>query len=144
MSIGERIIDLRKNVGLSQGKLASLLDVSRQAVSKWENDQSCPDTIKMIQLADVLNTDIEYLATGRHAQTQKEEVIIKIPEMQEKIVEKIVEKPIVQYIEKTISVPVEKIILKRIIRYRYIRNPIEFFLVGFLCFFLGFLVGAVL
>ena len=65
MSIGERITSLRKQQNLSQGKLASILEVSRQAVSKWENDLAAPDTLKLIQLADVLKTDVEYLATGR-------------------------------------------------------------------------------
>ena len=65
MSIGERITDLRKGKNLSQGQLASLLEVSRQAVSKWENDTASPDTLRLIQLADVLSTDVEYLATGK-------------------------------------------------------------------------------
>ena len=65
MSIGERIATLRKEHDISQGQLASLLDVSRQAVSKWENDSSSPDTLRLIQLADVLDTDVEYLATGK-------------------------------------------------------------------------------
>ena len=63
MSIGERITDLRKRKNLSQGQLASLLEVSRQAVSKWENDSASPDTLRLIRLADVLSTDVEYLAT---------------------------------------------------------------------------------
>ena len=52
MSIGERIADLRKAQNLSQGQLADLMEVSRQAVSKWETDQSSPDTIRLIKLAD--------------------------------------------------------------------------------------------
>ena len=59
MSIGERIIELRAQQNISQVQLAKMLDVSRQAVSKWENDQTAPDTIKLIQLADVLDTDVE-------------------------------------------------------------------------------------
>ena len=43
MSIGERITELRKAASLSQGQLAERMDVSRQAVSKWENDLSTPD-----------------------------------------------------------------------------------------------------
>ena len=67
MSIGERIAVLRKERNISQAQLARALNVSRQAVSKWENDQTAPDTIKLIQLADLLGTDSEYLATGKHA-----------------------------------------------------------------------------
>lgn len=65
MSIGERITQLRKQRNISQGDLAKALDISRQAVSKWENDQSSPDTIRLIQLAEVLDTQVEYLATDR-------------------------------------------------------------------------------
>jgi transcriptional regulator with XRE-family HTH domain len=57
MSIGERICTLRKERNISQAQLAKILDVSRQAVSKWENDLCAPDTIKLIQLADILNTE---------------------------------------------------------------------------------------
>lgn len=79
MSIGERITELRKKSGLSQGELASIMNVSRQAVSKWENDTSSPDTIRLIQLADVLNTEVEYLATGRMPVYEKppEEIVFQ-------------------------------------------------------------------
>ena len=65
MSVGARIIELRKERNLSQGQLATALEVSRQAVSKWENGLAVPDTQKMIRLAEVLDTEVEYLATGR-------------------------------------------------------------------------------
>ena len=65
MSIGERILTLRKTKAISQGDLAKQLGVSRQAVSKWENDQSSPDTLNLIKLADLLDTEVSYLATGR-------------------------------------------------------------------------------
>ena len=152
MSIGERITSLRKEANLSQGKLASLLEVSRQAVSKWENDQATPDTLKLIQLADVLKTDVEYLATGR--ESKSEPIVVKVPEIQEKIVEK----PVVQYVEKTVEKPVyvekpvirtveklvEKPIIKRIVRVRYLRNPLEFLGLAIVCFLRGILIGKIL
>ena len=153
MSIGERITDLRKAGNISQGKLASLLDVSRQAVSKWENDQSAPDTIKLIQLAEVLKTDVEYLATGKKAELKIEKVIVKVPEIQEKIVEKTVEKPVIRYVEKpviryvekpviqTVEKLVEKPVIKRMVRVKYLRNPFEFIALGAVCFLLGILLG---
>ena len=145
MSIGERITSLRKAQSLSQGKLASILEVSRQAVSKWENDQATPDTLKLIQLADVLKTDVEYLATGRETEAKVEQVIVKVPEIQEKIVEKTVEKPVVRYIEKpvikTVEKLVEKPVIRKIVRVRYLRNPFEFIVFGVLCFLLGLLIG---
>lgn len=145
MSIGERIADLRKAGNISQGKLASLLDVSRQAVSKWENDQSAPDTLKLIQLAEVLKTDVEYLATGKKAEPKVEKVIVTVPEIQEKIVEKTVEKPVIRYVEKpviqTVEKLVEKPVIKRMVRVKYLRNPFEFIALGAVCFLLGILLG---
>lgn len=153
MSIGERITDLRKGKNLSQGQLASLLDVSRQAVSKWENDTASPDTLRLIQLADVLDTDVEYLATGKKPEPKIQRIYVNVPEIREKIVEKPVEKKVIQYIEKPVYVEkpvvqtVEKVVekpvvkLKRVIRYRYLRNPLELFLLGVGCFVLGVLVG---
>lgn len=64
MSIGMRINELRKQNNISQGQLAVMMDVSRQAVSKWENDSSTPDALKLIKLADIFNVDVEFLATG--------------------------------------------------------------------------------
>ncbi len=153
MSIGERITDLRKGKNLSQGQLASLLEVSRQAVSKWENDTASPDTLRLIQLADVLDTDVEYLATGKKTEPKIQRIYVNVPEIREKIVEKPVEKKVIQYIEKPVYVEkpvvqtVEKVVekpvvkLKRVIRYRYLRNPLELFLLGAGCFVLGVLVG---
>ena len=106
MSIGERITELRMKQNMSQVQLAKLLDVTRQAVSKWENDQAAPDTIKLIQLADLLDVDVEYLATGRVNQpkvvttTQTVEKIVEKPVVT--TVERIVEKPVVQFIDKPV------------------------------------------
>lgn len=150
MSIGERITDLRKGKNLSQGQLASLLEISRQAVSKWENDTASPDTLRLIQLADVLSTDVEYLATGKKSKPQIQRVYV--PEIREKIIEKPVEKKVIEYVEKPVvqTVEVEKVVekpvikVKRVIRYRYLRNPMEFVLLGIGCFLLGILVGYLL
>ena len=156
MSIGELIAELRKAEKLSQGQLASLLDVSRQAVSKWENDQSTPDTLKLIQLADVLKTDVEYLSTGRVIEPKIEHVIVKVPEIQEKIiekpviqyVEKTVEKPVIRYVEKpvvqTVETTVEKPVIRKVVRFRYLRNPIEYFGLAFISFLIGVIVGKIL
>lgn len=145
MSIGERITSLRRDAELSQGQLAAILEVSRQAVSKWENDQTSPDTLKLIRLADVLKTDVEYLATGRKKEPIVQEVIVKVPEIQEKIVEKTVEKPVFRYIEKpvvqTVEKLVEKPVIKRVTRVRYLRNPFEFVLFGAICFVIGLIIG---
>ena len=53
MTIGERIAKCRKEKNLSQEYIAELLDVSRQAVSKWETNQTEPDTSNLIELARI-------------------------------------------------------------------------------------------
>lgn len=145
MSIGERIAILRKDQNLSQGQLADAMGVSRQAVSKWENDLSAPDSIKMIQLAQILDTDVEYLTTGRKNFAIRPPVVIKtvetvekvvekpVVEVVEKIVERVVEQPVVQYVDKPVY--------KKIYRTRYIRNPIEYMIVAVVAFLVGLLLG---
>ena len=52
MTIGEKITELRNSEGISQERLAEILSVSRQAVSKWEMDQALPGIDKIVQLSD--------------------------------------------------------------------------------------------
>lgn len=156
MSIGERITSLRKERQISQGQLAQALDVSRQAVSKWETDQSSPDTINLIRLADILDTDVEYLATGRKSYGRRPPVVIKTTEVVERVVEKpvvqvvekivetTVEKPVVQYVEQPTIRYVEKPVVKTVTRVKYRRNPIELLLLSILCFAVGLLIGYLL
>lgn len=65
MSMGKRICEARKNKGYTQEYVASQLGVSRQAVFKWEKDQTCPDTSNLIALAALLDTSVDYLAKGK-------------------------------------------------------------------------------
>ena len=67
MTVGQRIAKCRKQKNLSQEYIAEQLDVSRQAVSKWENDLTEPDTGNLIQLAKVFGVSVEYLANGEEA-----------------------------------------------------------------------------
>ncbi len=149
MSLGERIIELRKAAGLSQYDLANAMEVSRQAVSKWESDQSSPDARNLVRLTEVLDTDIEYLTTGRRTFGRRPPVVIKTTET----VEKVVEKPVVQVVEKVVervfpSPPliqtVEKPVVKKVYRTKYVRNPAELAIIGAICFFLGLIVGKLL
>ena len=154
MSIGQRIIELRKEKNISQNQLARALSISRQAVSKWENDLSSPDSMKMIKLAEVLDTDVEFLTTGRQVVPSRPPVVLTTVETVE--VEKVVEKPVVQVVEKIVErkveVPVEvpvveyveKPVIKRMTRTRYVRNPLEYALIGVGAFVLGLLLGLVI
>lgn len=148
MSVGERILELRKAAGISQLDISRALDISRQAVSKWENDASSPDVMNLIKLADLLDTDVEYLATGRKSFGRRPPVVIKTTET----VEKIVEKPVVQtvetvvehIVEKPVYKTIEKPVIKKVYRKQYIRNPREYLLVGLLSFVIGLILGLLL
>ena len=54
-TMGKRISDLRKAKGMTQDQLAQIMGVSAQAVSKWENDLSCPDISLLSQLSEALS-----------------------------------------------------------------------------------------
>lgn len=156
MSVGERITALRKASTLSQSQLAEMMSVSRQAVSKWESDQSSPDTLHLIKLADALDTDVEYLATGNHSTIRQPPQVVtlvrNVDRVVEKpvIVEKIVEVPVevqketIKYIEKPVIQFVDKPCVKRVSRVKYLRNPVEFLIVGAASFLLGLLTGIII
>ncbi len=148
MSIGERISELRKQQNISQGQLAKALDVSRQAVSKWENDQTAPDTINLIRLADLLGTDTEYLATGAHSKIKSPPSVVTVVQKVDHVVEKVVEKPV--EVEKIVEVErvVERVVevprVKKVTRVKYLRNPLEFAAVGFFGLVIGVIIGLLL
>lgn len=70
MNLGEKIYELRTKKNLSQGDLADKLDVSRQSVSKWENNTAIPDLDKLIKLCDVFEISLDEL-TGREKIEEK-------------------------------------------------------------------------
>ena len=66
-TLGLRIGMLRRQKGLKQDEIAEMLNVTPQAVSKWENDQTCPDISLLPQLADMLGVTVDELLTGKSA-----------------------------------------------------------------------------
>ena len=126
MNIGERITTLRKDKDISQAELAKRLSVSRQAVSKWEQGTSTPDTERLIQLAEILDTEVEYLATGVHPEPGS--VVLNVVETVERVQEKVVVKEVVRHVRRK---PVKK-------------NPIDYWIVGGAGFVLGLLLGLLL
>ncbi len=66
MSLGEKLLYLRKKEGLSQEDVAEKLGVSRQTVSKWETDQTVPELIKAKLLSQLYNVSYDYLISGSH------------------------------------------------------------------------------
>lgn len=63
-TLGKRISDLRHKKELKQDELAEMLSVSPQAVSKWENDQTCPDISLLPLLSKILGVSVDELLLG--------------------------------------------------------------------------------
>ena len=61
MTVGEKIVKLRKEQNLTQEQFADMLKVSRQSVSKWELDSTYPDTEKLIRISKIFNCSLDYL-----------------------------------------------------------------------------------
>ena len=66
-TLGKRIARLRKEKNFKQDDLAQKLNVSPQAVSKWENDQTCPDISLLPELASTLGVTVDMLLRGKQA-----------------------------------------------------------------------------
>jgi transcriptional regulator with XRE-family HTH domain len=64
MTIADRIQSLRKQKGMSQEELADKIGVSRQAVSKWESEQSTPDLDKVVIMSELFEFTTDYLLKG--------------------------------------------------------------------------------
>lgn len=72
MNVADRIQSLRKAKGISQEELADRIGVSRQAVSKWESEQSTPDIEKVILLSDYFEVTTDYLLKGIESKPDSE------------------------------------------------------------------------
>ena len=72
MSLGQRLLELRKKKNLSQEEVAEKLDVSRQTISKWETDQSTPDFDKIIPLCELYAISSEELLKGKKDNIKEE------------------------------------------------------------------------
>ena len=68
MTLGNTIASYRKKMGITQEALAQQLDVTNQAVSKWESDLSCPDVTLLPKLADIFDISMDELF-GREPKT---------------------------------------------------------------------------
>lgn len=85
MQLAEKIYERRKQMGLSQEQFAEKLDISRQAVSKWESGQSMPDLDKIIAMSELFGVSTDYLLkdtgqendnrSGQEAAVKEEEAV---------------------------------------------------------------------
>lgn len=63
-SLGARISEYRRRKNITQDQLSEIMGVSSQAVSKWENDISCPDISMLPKLSDYFGVSIDMLLRG--------------------------------------------------------------------------------
>lgn len=82
-TLGKRIVSHRKRLGLTQDQLAESLGVTAQAVSKWENDQSCPDITMLPKLAQIFGTSVDSLL-GNETQPVYEAEVVQPEEKKDK------------------------------------------------------------
>ena len=73
MNTADRIQHLRKSKGISQEELADKIGVSRQAVSKWESEQTTPDVEKIIIMSDFFGVTTDYILKGIEPVEDKEQ-----------------------------------------------------------------------
>ena len=77
MALGDKLSKLRKENNFTQEQLASVLGVSRQAISKWESNMTFPETDKLIRMSELFQCSLDYLLkdteeTGGWAQNDEE------------------------------------------------------------------------
>ncbi|MBE6813495.1 MAG: helix-turn-helix domain-containing protein [Ruminococcaceae bacterium] len=73
MNLGERLFTLRTQKNLSQGDLAEKLNVSRQSVSKWENNSAVPELDKIIRMSEIFGVTVDELVK-ENAQPKEEKI----------------------------------------------------------------------
>lgn len=74
MTTGEKLALLRKEKTITQEELAEILSVSRQSISKWEQDRAFPETEKLIKLSELYNCSIDYLLKDENKIVENVEV----------------------------------------------------------------------
>ena len=86
MELDEKLTQARKAAGLTQADVAAKLNVSRQAVSRWESGQSKPSTEKLLELARIYDVSLDWLCSdademeGRDKQPTKKQEATEINE----------------------------------------------------------------
>lgn len=69
MNLGETIYRLRTEKNMSQGDFAEAMEVSRQSVSKWENNVAIPDLEKLVKMAALFEISLDELVAGKAKDT---------------------------------------------------------------------------
>lgn len=61
MTLGQKLRKIRSKFGLSQEQQAEVINVSRQAITKWENDGGLPDVSNLQEISEVFGVTVDYL-----------------------------------------------------------------------------------
>lgn len=85
MTLGEKILKLRKARGWSQEELAGHIGVTRQALSRWESDAAMPDTVNVVQLADLFGVSTDYLLREKWTEDR-----VAVPQKKDSLEQRIV------------------------------------------------------
>ena len=78
MNLGETIYRLRSQRNMSQGDLADALEVSRQSVSKWENNSAVPELEKLVRMSEIFGVTLDELVLEKKPQTESPEPEVRI------------------------------------------------------------------
>ena len=92
MTLGQRIAQKRKELGLSQEGLGEQLGVSRQAIYKWESDASLPEIDKLITLSKIFSVSVGWLLGVEEAPSPAEPPSGELTEAQLQMVQEIVDR----------------------------------------------------
>lgn len=76
VTFGERLYELRKNKNISQEELAELLDVSRQSISKWENNKAYPEMTRLLFMSEYFDVSLDYLMRGVEGDESNEDIAV--------------------------------------------------------------------
>lgn len=142
IEVANRLIELRKRAGLSQEELADKIGVSRQAVSKWERAEACPDTENLIELSNLYGVSVDSILKGNkdtEAETVEAEVVdVDDRSKEEVVIEKHAKKSVASVILSGVLFPV--LLLTYLLLGFFWRGP-EGQYIGWACGWTLFLFG---
>ena len=104
LNLGERLYELRTKNNMSQGDLAERLDVSRQTISKWENNMCLPEAEKLVMLSEIFSVSADYILKGAEYQKEAEPVYIYVKENEGENTAESKEKTTRKYVGLTLAI----------------------------------------
>lgn len=88
MNMQDKLIMLRKKAGLSQDDLAEKINVSRQAISRWENGTALPDALNVLQLSKMFHVTTDYLLNDDYESDGDIPVVQKVKQETDDLISK--------------------------------------------------------